>query len=156
MRRVRRKARTGAKEPWEYEIGEVPPILRAMSLAAGGMAESTAAPRVVCFDEGKEWVWRIRNFYWTDAKWTVVPDASSSVLIVRSGNAKFYRRIRVPELERAGEALVAGSLSWQASDTAVIIRYKKPAAVLRREQADRVERASLKPVSEDEAAEWIV
>ncbi len=72
-----------------------------------------------------------------------VEGGKDGVIVIRTSNKKYYKRIEIPDMQRAGLPLAEAALShrWRANSQTMEIRYRKPPQVLAVEQAARMERA---------------
>lgn len=59
---------------------------------------------------------------------------------IRTANKKYFKRIDVPELDRARIPLDPPGLSWDHENSTLIVQYKKPAAIMHVEREAKVAR----------------
>nr|KAJ3420293.1 hypothetical protein HK105_005847 [Polyrhizophydium stewartii] len=160
LRKWRKKTALGAWGEWEYEVGEPPRLVVAAggrassggsglsgagsgpSLAASDvlLAESATNPVVVRKDTRSHFVWRIRNLPWPKSTYSVSLDESASRIVVRTSNRKYFVRLAVADMERAGLPLQDTSLAFDWGSNTLVVMYAKPAKMLEIEQRYREER----------------
>lgn len=63
---------------------------------------------------------------------------------IRTANKKYFKRIDVPELDRARIPLDPPGLSWDHENSTLIVQYKKPAAIMHAEREAKVARLNAK------------
>jgi hypothetical protein len=52
------------------------------------------------------------------------------LIVVRTSNKKYYKRIEIPDMQRLGLKLDGASLTWKHQHNTLIISYSKPKQVL--------------------------
>ncbi|EGF81646.1 hypothetical protein BATDEDRAFT_24217 [Batrachochytrium dendrobatidis JAM81] len=163
VRKWRHKTTLGAWSPWEYEVGESNRTVvgtKGSALAESGagssqllamgdalMAESASNPYLVRKDTRTQFVWRIRNLPWPKDVYQVHVDTTLRKMVVRTTNKKYFARIPIPDMDRAGIPLQQSSLTTDWGSNTLVIIYNKPAAILELEQKDRLERRELTGVA---------
>ncbi|KAI8846080.1 DPCD protein family-domain-containing protein [Chytridium lagenaria] len=141
----------GATTPWTYEVGE-PPVAPVMAKTGElVIVESKENPTLTRKDTREEFVFRIRNLGWPKSNYLV--GVEERRIVVRTLNKKYFTRIPIPDLDRLHppHPLDTSQLSFDHGANTLVIRYRKPAAILQKEEAERKERARLKtekPVKE--------
>ncbi|KAI9354550.1 DPCD protein family-domain-containing protein [Zopfochytrium polystomum] len=144
VRRVRTTNLFGRQTDWVYEVG-APPSSSAAAAAAranpGGdaIAESAGTPTLLRMDTLSEFQFRIRNLPYPKHNYTVTVDDARRRIVVRTANKKYFARIPVTDLDRLGIPLDPALLSFEHAVSTLVIRYRKPVAVLEKERAEREE-----------------
>jgi hypothetical protein len=142
---VRKPTPLGGKGDWEYEIGEPPAATGAGgSVGAGGgalLAASGSNPLFFRCDTRADFVWKVRNVPWAIDNYTV--SAEGAELVLRTANKKYYKRFRVPDLDRAGLEPDAAEVAVRHAGTTLEITYPKPQIVLEREELAREHRRTI-------------
>ena len=77
-------------------------------------------------DTDEEFQFRIRNLSYPSEVYIVEIDAENQVILVKTTNKKYYKKIDVPDLTREGIKLEKNSLTWVYKNNTLIISYKKP------------------------------
>ncbi|XP_017863160.1 PREDICTED: protein DPCD [Drosophila arizonae] len=143
QRRAWRKCKQLMGEPeWEIELGEEPRQLNwaaanKQNTAGGGDAdnisggeftvrESNTAPLLTKRITKKNIEWRIRNLPYPLNVYDIRADAEQRAIIVRTNNKKYYKVIKVPELDRCGVPPVQANISAHHQFNTLIITYQKP------------------------------
>ena len=90
-------------------------------------------------DTARDFVWRVRNVPWPAETYEVSVDAAAREVVLRTSNRKFFKRLRLPELDAAKPPLPLSpaALTWQHEGTTLAICYRKPPQVLDAERAER-------------------
>lgn len=131
----------GAK--WEYEIGDDAAAGGAAAGAGGStsggglLSESRANPVFLKRDTPQAWVWRIRNLPYPKSTYKLAIDGDKQQVVLSTTNKKYYKRIDVPAMRRAGLALDARALGLRYSNNTLVISYAKPPPVVATEAEDR-------------------
>ncbi|KAG9390169.1 Protein DPCD [Carpediemonas membranifera] len=131
---------TTCEADWEYEVGEAPTVTN--PLARGPiMRESSSMPKVVRLDQPDYFYWEVRNMRHEHSVYSV--SAEDNMIVIRTSNKKYFKRIPLPDMERMKLSLNGNELaaSWDsAKGTTYRIRYRKPPQVLAIEAAARKQR----------------
>ena len=90
-------------------------------------------------DTARDFVWRVRNVPWPAETYEVTVEPASREVVLRTTNRKFFKRLRIPELDAARPPLPLSptTLTWQHSGTTLAISYRKPPEVLAAEEAEK-------------------
>eukprot|EP00741_Cyanophora_paradoxa_P005039 tig00000842_g4881.t1 len=140
LRKIRRPTSVGGQGPWVFEIGEP----QRVSAEVMGIAESSTNPIVVRKDTEKAFQWRIRNLHYPSSVFAVAVEPAERRIVVRTSNKKYFKKLEVPDMERAGLALEPAALSWQHTGDTLIISYIKPGPILEQERQRKLERLRMK------------
>eukprot|EP00026_Physarum_polycephalum_P018625 Phypoly_transcript_20275.p1 GENE.Phypoly_transcript_20275~~Phypoly_transcript_20275.p1 ORF type:complete len:225 (+),score=29.89 Phypoly_transcript_20275:97-675(+) len=147
VRRVRKATVIGGQGPWEYEIGEEaqkrgdPPDIK----------ESSVNPILIRKDTPDFFQWRIRNLPYPKDVYSISVEKDTSQIVLRTSNKKYFKKIKIPDMQRANIALEDNSISFTHANNTLIISYKKPPAILAIESARKKERATIKITKESDA-----
>ena len=137
VRKKRGKSVLGALQEWVFEIGEAP----ARATIEGDMMRvSSTNPTLVRKDRPHVFEWRIRNLSYPKATYNVSVDTENNQIVVRTANKKYFKRIDVEELDRARVPLEEASLTWDHENSTLIIQYKKPAEIVKKEREAKIAR----------------
>ena len=85
--------------------------------------------------------WRIRNLPYPASVYSVTIDGNQ--IVVRTSNKKYFKRIRIPDLDNIKCELTPTRLSWSHRNNTLVIKYEKPPELLEQEEAARSERAHM-------------
>lgn len=147
VRRRRAKTVIGRETDWVYEVG-IPPERK--TIAHDTLAESSSNPvfsrgdRIDCFE------WRVRNLPYPKSTYSVSVDGDQRVIVVRTSNKKYFKRITVEDLDRLSLPLDEKALSWDHANSTLIISYRKPPQLV---QAERDAAAARRKLGNDEAGQ---
>ena len=96
-------------------------------------------PSVARCDTAHDFVWRVRNVPWPAETYEVTVEAESREVVLRTTNRKFFKRLKLPELDAARPPLPLSpaALTWQHAGTTLAISYRKPPEVLAAEEAEK-------------------
>ncbi len=72
-------------------------------------------------DTESQFQWRIRNLPWPKSVYVLEVDAARQEIVVKTTNKKYYKRIAVPDLLRAGLALDPAQLAWMHQSNTLIV-----------------------------------
>ena len=72
-------------------------------------------------DTAGQFQWRIRNLPWPKSVYVLDIDAAKNEIVVKTTNKKYYKRIAIPDLARAGIALDPTQLSSMYQNSTLII-----------------------------------
>eukprot|EP00415_Alexandrium_ostenfeldii_P001542 UN1542 len=98
------------------------------------MRASASNPVFLRRDTPEHFQWRIRNMPYPADVYSVTVDHDKQEVVVRTSNKKYYKRIRVADLETVGLKLKDDLLSWKHRHNTLIVSYSKPPEVLAHEQ----------------------
>ena len=112
---------------------------RRVPLARRAAEAAAAQPSVARCDTARDFVWRVRNVPWPAETYEVTVEPASREVVLRTTNRKFFKRLRIPELDAARPPLplTPTALTWQHSGTTLAISYRKPPEVLAAEEAEK-------------------
>ncbi|KAG5475128.1 hypothetical protein CUR178_04579 [Leishmania enriettii] len=144
LRKRRSLNSLGGFSEWLIEVGTEAP---SRNLDRSLIAEASGSPVVVRQDTKESYVVRIRNLPYPRDVFSVAVEReggdSIGKIVVRTSNKKYFKRLDIPDLERARVPLESAHLSYYVQHQTLIIEYKKPLSVLAAEAAARKERASM-------------
>lgn len=124
-------------------LDNVRELLRARSRGSRTHARPSARqPLVARSDTARDFVWYIRNLPWASDVYSVSVEPEAREVVVRTSNKKFFKKLRLPELDAAQLPLSASELSWKYTSGTLTIAYRKPPEVLAAEQQEQVWRLS--------------
>ncbi|XP_034245227.1 protein DPCD isoform X2 [Thrips palmi] len=112
-------------EKWNVELGD--PLAQLDNVDSIGIKENSTAPTLTKRITKKSIEWRIRNLPYPRDVYSV--EADDEGITVRTSNKKYFKKINVPELERAGLKTDNSLLSFTHQFNTLIITYKKPTKV---------------------------
>jgi hypothetical protein len=144
LRKSRRPTVTGGEGEWAVEVGTDERASRAFNADLDLLRESSSAPVLSRKDSDTEIEFRIRNLPYTKDMFSVTIDEQANALVVRTTNKKYFKRIEVPDMTRAGLRLDAANLSWDFKLNTLVITYRKHVAMRVVEAQEKKERASMK------------
>lgn len=144
LRKSRKPSKLGKEGEWVFEVGQPPEA--AFDPHADLLRASTSNPIFMRKDTPDQFQWRIRNLAYPANVYSVTVDHEKQELVVRTSNKKYFKRIQVPDLARAGLKLQDELLTWKHQHNTLIISYTKPAEVLAAEQRSlqEAEKSALK------------
>ncbi|XP_033194572.1 protein DPCD [Bombus vancouverensis nearcticus] len=125
------KGKLGQDIGWKVEIGDPEP--RQNNIEAYGIQESSSAPFITRRITKTALEWRIRNLSYPQNVYSVTAEDDNTIT-VRTTNKKYFKKIIVPDLERAGLKVVQDRISFTHQYSTLIITYKKPPALLELEK----------------------
>lgn len=144
LRKRRSKNALGGLSDWVVEVGTE---AQSRNLDRALIVEASGSPVVVRQDNKDSYVIRIRNLPYPKEVFSVAVEGQDGdavgKIVVRTSNRKYFKRLDIPDLERAGVPLDPASLSYDVQHQTLIIQYKKPLSVLAVEAAARKERAAM-------------
>ncbi|KPI87879.1 hypothetical protein ABL78_3036 [Leptomonas seymouri] len=144
LRKRRSRNALGGYSDWVIEIGTEAP---SRNLDRALIVEASGCPVVVRQDAKDSYVIRIRNLPYPREVFSVAIERQEGdavgKIVVRTSNRKYFKRLDIPDLERAGTPLDPASLSYDVQHQTLVIQYKKPLSVLAVEAAARKERAAM-------------
>ncbi|PFH36999.1 DPCD family protein [Besnoitia besnoiti] len=147
VRKFRRPNLFGTDGTWDYEIG-APRESGAITVETSNgndmiMAPSVSSPFCVTRDTKDAFEWRIRNLPFPSETYSVQIDGETREIVIRTTNKKYFKRLRMSDVQSLGLDLKPESLSWCHQHNTLIVSYKKPPKILelekkRAEEAKRV------------------
>jgi hypothetical protein len=144
LRKSRRPTVTGGEGEWVVEVGTDERASRAFNADLDLLRESSSAPVLSRKDSDTEIEFRVRNLPYTKDVFSVTIDEQANALVVRTTNKKYFKRIEMPDMTRAGLRLDAANLSWDFKLNTLVITYRKHVAMRVVEAQEKKERASMK------------
>ncbi|XP_053407479.1 protein DPCD-like isoform X2 [Mercenaria mercenaria] len=140
VRKWKKKSTLGGAGKWEFEVGEqlAPPMLEAQ-----GLMESNTNPIFVRKDTVLSFQWRIRNLPYPLDVYNVTCDPDQNI-IIKTSNKKYYKKFRIPDMERCNLPLEQSKLSVAHANNTLIVSYKKPSTILEMEKTLQSEFSKLK------------
>ncbi|XP_071090278.1 protein DPCD-like [Haliotis cracherodii] len=145
VRRWRRQGQLGGAGKWETEVGEeiVP---RRMEME--GMVESSSNPIFTRKDIKRKFQWRVRNLPYPIETYSASLDDSSTQVIIRTTNKKYYKKFTIPDMERLGLKLSPDQIHLAHANNTLIISYQKPKEILDIEKQLQEEFKKMKATSD--------
>ncbi|XP_012281098.1 protein DPCD [Orussus abietinus] len=140
------KGKLGQDIGWSVEVGD-PELKQPDNLEISGIRESSNAPFITRRNTKTALEWRIRNLPYPENVYSVTTEDDGAI-VVRTSNKKYFKRIRVPDLERVGLKPDQGRLSFTHKYNTLVITYKKPPVLLDFEKKVLDELSKLKPMKE--------
>ncbi|KAI9205752.1 DPCD protein family-domain-containing protein [Polychytrium aggregatum] len=149
VRKTRSKSLIGRELPWTYEVGEPPLAQRTATLSDDApIRESSQTPVVHRRDTRLLFSWRIRNLPYPKDTYVIGVDQATSEVVVRTTNKKYYVRLAMPDMRRAGISLDQSSVKHDWGANTLVIAYTKPQAILEKEDRERRERIDMRKKGE--------
>mmetsp|Transcript_11710 Transcript_11710/g.25925 ORF Transcript_11710/g.25925 Transcript_11710/m.25925 type:complete len:192 (-) Transcript_11710:126-701(-) len=142
LRKSRKPTAIGRDGEWVTEVGQDSMSMR-FDPSKDMLAPSSSNPIFLRKDTPSDFQWRIRNLSYPKSVYAVTCDHAAQQIVVRTENKKYFKRIDVPDLQRASLKLEDGSLTWDHSHNTLVISYKKPNKVVEME-AKRIAEAEKK------------
>lgn len=151
LRKRRSRNPLGGFSEWTVEVGT---DSHSRNLARGVIVEASGSPVVMRQDSKDAYIIRIRNLPYAKEVFFVSVERRDGdavgEIVVRTSNKKYFKRLDLPDMVRAGIALEPDRLSFDVKHETLIIQYKKPLSVLAAESAARKERAAMPSKRVDE------
>ncbi|XP_011158168.2 protein DPCD [Solenopsis invicta] len=124
VRRIwKEKNSFGTKLGWTVEIGE--PELKQNNIEICGIEESSNTPFITRRITKTSLEWRIRNLPYPESVYSVTAEPDGT-MTVRTSNKKYFKKIKIPDLERIGLKPEQQRISFHHQYNTLIIMYKKP------------------------------
>lgn len=115
-------------EEWKIEIGDPEP--KSLNVETLGIKENINSPYVTMRITKTCLEWRIRNLPYSQDIYSVTAEPENRCITVRTSNKKYFKKISVPDLERAGVSLEQNRISFLHKYNTLIITYQKPQELL--------------------------
>ncbi|CAD1471824.1 unnamed protein product, partial [Heterotrigona itama] len=125
------KGKLGQDVGWKVEIGDPEP--KQSNIEIYGIQESSSTPFITRRITKIALEWRIRNLPYPQNVYGVTAEDDNTIT-VRTTNKKYFKKIIVPDLERAGLKVEQDRISFIHQFNTLIITYKKPPALLELEK----------------------
>ncbi|XP_039273935.1 protein DPCD-like [Styela clava] len=129
VRKWRKKTTLGGPTKWDMEIGEDQNYASNLVMGAEHMVESMSNPVLCRRDTKKAFQWRIRNLPYSLETFSVKVEDKDTI-VVRTSNKKYFKKIDVPDMQRAKIPLNQSDLTFAHANNTLIIQYKKPKQIL--------------------------
>jgi len=143
IRKWRTQATLGGAKPWDYEVGEAD-VAAPPPDSGFGMAASSTNPVCTRRDDKTFFQWRIRNLPYKLDVYSLSVDDETQEMILRTSNKKYFKKLKIPDLKRAGLEMDVELASMAHANNTLIISYEKPAAFLVFEKVLKAERDKMK------------
>ncbi|KAK2584093.1 hypothetical protein KPH14_006536 [Odynerus spinipes] len=143
----REKGKLGQDVGWAVEVGDPEP--KQNNLETYGIEESSSTPFITRRITKTSLEWRIRNLPYPKDVYSVTAEDDNTITI-RTSNKKYFKKIKVPDLERIGVKLEQDRITFTHQYNTLIITYKKPSALLDLEKKILNEILPLKATREGE------
>lgn len=121
------KGKLGQDIGWSVEVGD--PELKQDNLETSGIQESSNNPFIIRRITKTSLEWRIRNLPYSKDVYSVTAEDDGTITI-RTSNKKYFKKIKVPDLERIGLKPEQDRITFGHQYNTLIITYKKPPALL--------------------------
>eukprot|EP01065_Artemidia_motanka_P026389 TRINITY_DN31355_c0_g1_i1.p1 TRINITY_DN31355_c0_g1~~TRINITY_DN31355_c0_g1_i1.p1 ORF type:complete len:204 (+),score=48.62 TRINITY_DN31355_c0_g1_i1:56-667(+) len=141
VRKWRKPGVLGGEGEWVFEVGDDRPEVR-RAQASDLLRPSATQPILSRKDTPTHFEWRIRNMPYPKENYRLTVEADQ--IVVRTENRKYFKRLDIPDMRRAGLQLEGSELGWQHAHATLVVQYKKPAKMVEVEKAAAKERASMK------------
>ncbi|KAJ3665332.1 hypothetical protein Zmor_000832 [Zophobas morio] len=132
-----------AEGEWDIELGDPEVNFNKEQLLF--IKESSTQPVVTRRNTRINLEWRIRNLPYPIETYSVVVDEEKKSLVVRTTNKKYYKVLRIPELDRLYLQPVQEAVRITHKFNTLIITYKKPKQLLELEKNVLEEVNKIKP-----------
>ena len=149
VRKRRGKTALGALGEWEYEVGEAPARL---TIEGDMLRPNSSNPALVRKDRPHAFEWRVRNLPYPKSTYSVAVDKEHNQVVLRTTNKKYFKRIDIPEMDRARLHLEDAAVTWTHENATLVIQYKKPMQIIQAERDAKVARLNA-PEEPAQAAE---
>lgn len=146
LRQRRTKNHLGAFTPWVVEVGSSSTAASHRLSEQALISEASGSPQLVRQDTQEAYVYRIRNLPYDRSVFSVTVESTKNTMgeiVVRTSNKKYFKRLEIPDMARAGIALDASRLSFEVKYNTLVITYKKHLSILAAEAAEKKERLSM-------------
>jgi hypothetical protein len=144
VRKTRRQLPTGSWSDWVFEVGTDDRVTRGFNPDLDLLRETATAPQFSRKDGDAEITFRVRNLPYPRDVFSVTIDDAAQVIVIRTTNKKYFKRIEIPDMQRAGLKLDPANLSWEHKMNTLIVTYKKHMSMRVVEAQEKKERASMK------------
>jgi len=135
VRKWRKKSELGGVKNWEVEIGEADRVHPSLAMGTEHLMENNANPISSRLDTKRAFQWRIRNLPYPLSVYDVKVDTNdSTVIVVRTSNRKYFKKLSVPDVKRCGLKLSPEKLSFSHANNTLVIQYQKPVEILKDEK----------------------
>lgn len=143
-RKWRKPSTLGRASPWDYEVGEGDAAPAAPAESGFGMAASSANPVCIRRDDKANFQWRIRNLPYKLDVYSLSVNDETQEMVLRTANKKYFKKLVIPDLERAGLEMDVELASMAHANNTLIISYEKPPSFVVFENVLKAERDKMK------------
>ncbi|XP_049762816.1 protein DPCD [Schistocerca cancellata] len=133
---------------WAVEVGDPEP--QTNSLDAVGIKEDVNSPYVTMRITKSSLEWRIRNLPYPLDMYSVTADPENKCITVRTSNKKYFKKLLVPDLERAGVSVQQSRIQYTHKYNTLVVTYEKPPELLQLEKLVFEEVKKVKTRKEDD------
>jgi len=123
----KKENRFGTDIGWVVEVGD--PELQQNNIEISGIQESSNTPIITRRITKISLEWRIRNLPYPESVYSVTAE-NDGTMTVRTSNKKYFKNIKIPDLERIGLKPEQQRISFRHQYNTLIITYKKPPQLL--------------------------
>ena len=123
LRKWKRPNKDLGQIEWEYEVGE---DTKRFDPEQDLLQANSANPYFIRKDTTERFEWRVRNLPYPKDNYIIEVDHQKQQIVLKTVNKKYYKRIEVPDLRRAGLEIDEAAIVWKYSNNTVIIGYDKP------------------------------
>ncbi|CAG9787852.1 unnamed protein product [Diatraea saccharalis] len=141
------KRKLGGEGQWSVEIGDPIPNDQS-SIETVDIVESKDQPIVTRRNTRINLEWRIRNLPYPIETYSISANNNDKCITVRTTNKKYFKKLKVPELERLNIPLEQANISSTHQYQTLIIMYKKPTQLLEMEKDWYEELKKVKPIKD--------
>ncbi|XP_045460842.1 protein DPCD-like [Harmonia axyridis] len=131
---------------WIIELGE--PEKEPFNSIASYIKENESQPYVHKRNTRKMIEWRIKNLPYSEETYLITCNEKDKSINVKTKNKKYYKNLRITELERLGLPSKQDNLSFKYDKQILIIRYIKPKELIEFDKALLEMVKELKPTSD--------
>ncbi|KXS22353.1 hypothetical protein M427DRAFT_141844 [Gonapodya prolifera JEL478] len=140
VRRFRPPSVLGRPQPWVHEVGAPPAPPTGLSDSL--LTPSSSSPSVVRRDKRHFFQWRCDRCPGPKDNYIVEVDTTGRRVLIKTKNKKFFARLPIPDLDRAGLPFES-TVTVQHADKdggILLVSYRKPPTILDAEERAREER----------------
>ncbi|KAL3278855.1 hypothetical protein HHI36_016375 [Cryptolaemus montrouzieri] len=120
----RTKDKIGNENEWDIELGDPEPRFGDESQMV--IKENASQPIISRRNTKTNLEWRIRNLPYPIETYSITCDEEKKCLTVKTTNKKYFKNLKVPELDRLGIPPNQEAISFCHKYNTLIITYKKP------------------------------
>lgn len=135
LRKWQGKNALGRSTGWVIEVGAEATLDE--GFGAADLAPARSNPVFIPTDHVAAFEWRVRNLPYPIATYQLTVDDEKQELVLRTTNKKYFKRFGVPALRRHNIPLDKANIAMNHAHNCLVIRYKKPVAILEYERAHR-------------------
>ncbi|XP_044761538.1 protein DPCD-like isoform X2 [Coccinella septempunctata] len=127
------KLKDQLNKEWNVELGE-PPVVNE-DFTTIPIKENSSQPYIRKRNTRRIIEWRIRNLPYPSETYIVTCNEEDKSVTVRTTNKKYYKTLKIPELERLGLSPEQSNLSFKYDKVALVIKYIKPIELIEFDKA---------------------